>query len=356
MDEAIAECREAIRLKPDDPLAHGNLGNALYGQGKLGEAIAEYREAVRLKADFPEAHNNLGSALKKQGMLDEAITACREAIRLKPDDPGYHYNLGNALSAQGKTDEAIAECREAIRLKHDYPEAHTNLGSDLAEQGKLDEAIAHYHEALQITPFRQAYIAHRNLGDALRQQGKLDEAIAEYREAIRLQPTDPKLHNNLAWFLATAADPKWRAPSEAVELALKAVELSPMGMHWNTLGVAHYRNGQWTEALDALQKSMDLSDGGLAYDGLFLAMAHWQLGHKEEAHRHYDKSVELIAKNQPADEELKRFRAEAAELLGIAGEPDQTDASGASDKNEKPPTEKSEEKSKLEVKQNKNES
>ncbi len=34
-DEAIAEFRAAIRLKPDDATAHYNLGNALKAQGKL---------------------------------------------------------------------------------------------------------------------------------------------------------------------------------------------------------------------------------------------------------------------------------------------------------------------------------
>ena len=70
--------------------------------GKLEEAIAEYREALRLKPDYPEAHANLGNALKDQGKLDEAITECREALRLKPDYAEAHYNLGNALSQPGK--------------------------------------------------------------------------------------------------------------------------------------------------------------------------------------------------------------------------------------------------------------
>ena len=49
MDEAIAECREAIRLKKDYAYAHCNLGVALHDKGQLDEAITEYREAIRLK-------------------------------------------------------------------------------------------------------------------------------------------------------------------------------------------------------------------------------------------------------------------------------------------------------------------
>lgn len=46
-------------------------------------------------------------------------------------------------------------------------------------------------------------------------------------------------------------------------------------------------------------------------------MAHWQLGEKDKAREWYDKAVQWMDKNKPQDEELKRFRSEAEELLGI---------------------------------------
>ncbi len=53
------------------------------------------------------------------------------------------------------------------------------------------------------------------------------------------------------------------------------------------------------------------------FNAFFLAMAHWQLGDKPQAHSWYDKAVPWMEKNQPKDEELVRFRAEAAALLGV---------------------------------------
>lgn len=46
----------------------------------------------------------------------------------------------------------------------------------------------------------------------------------------------------------------------------------------------------------------------------------YQLGNKEESRKWYDKAVEWMDKNDPHDDELKRFRAEAAEVLGIKEE------------------------------------
>ena len=72
-------------------------------QGKLDEAVAEYRAAIRLKPDYAEAHYNLGIALTDQGKLDEAVAEYRAAIRLQPDYAEAHYNLGIALGTRASS-------------------------------------------------------------------------------------------------------------------------------------------------------------------------------------------------------------------------------------------------------------
>ena len=161
---------------------------------------------------------------------------------------------------------------------------------------------------------------HGNLGGALAKQGNLDAAIACYRTAIELDPTNAKFHNGLAWLLATGPENKLRDPNQAVELARKAVELEPeQGGYWNTLGVACNRVGDWRECINALTRSNELMKGEMfSFNAFFLAMAHWQLDEKDEAGKWYKQAVDWMEKNQPDNVELGRFRAEAAELLGIA--------------------------------------
>ncbi|MEX0679483.1 MAG: protein kinase [Pirellulales bacterium] len=119
----------------------------------------------------------------------------------------------------------------------------------------------------------------RNLGHAYAQQDQWDKAAVEYVNAIELAPQD--------------------------------------GYFRNTLGVAQYRAGNWKAAIEALEKSMELRDGGDAFDWFFLAMASWQLDHKDDARQWHGKAVEWMDKNQPENEELRRFRIEAAELLRV---------------------------------------
>jgi len=114
-------------------------------------------------------------------------------------------------------------------------------------------------------------------------------------------------------------DPEFRNPQQAVDLAAKAVKLqSGAADAWNTLGVAQYRAGQWEAAIESLHQSDAREQNtGSSFNGFFLAMAYWQIGKQDEARTWYDKAVSWMDKNQPRDEELLRFRAEATELLGI---------------------------------------
>jgi tetratricopeptide (TPR) repeat protein len=353
LDEAIASYRKAIELDPKYAAAHDALGIALHGQGKLDEAIVSFRKDVELDPKNAGKHDRLGSFLARQGKVDEAIAFHKKAIELDPKLVAAHTNLGNALSRQGKVDEAIACHRKAIELDPNFALAHNNLGHALMKKGQLDEAFACYREALRLKPdfglalgnlfhlgntlLRQGKLdeaiaayrkvielnpkfasAHTNLGIALYRQGKQDEAIACYLKAVEVDPKSAGPHNDLAWFLATGPDPKFRDPKRAVELAKKAVELAPKeGNYWNTLGTAHYRAGDWKATVAALDKSGELRKGGDSFDWFFLAMAHWQLGEKEEARKWYDRAVAWMDKNNPSDEELRRFREEAAKLLKV---------------------------------------
>jgi eukaryotic-like serine/threonine-protein kinase len=118
--------------------------------------------------------------------------------------------------------------------------------------------------------------------------------------------------------LATSADSRLRDHALALTLAKRAVELDPTNPDLPiTLGIAHYRTGDWNAAIAALETSARLRQGGNGFDWFFMAMAHWQSGNKEEARRWYDKAAEWAKQRRPRDEELTRFRLEAAGLLGV---------------------------------------
>jgi tetratricopeptide (TPR) repeat protein len=53
--------------------------------GRQSEAISHFEAALRIRPDYPDAHFNLGMALANAGRYTEAIQHLEAAQRLKPD-------------------------------------------------------------------------------------------------------------------------------------------------------------------------------------------------------------------------------------------------------------------------------
>jgi TPR repeat protein len=152
----------------------------------------------------------------------------------------------------------------------------------------------------------------------------LHEAAQPFRKI--LMGWEVPMVNQLAWQLATDENQSVQDPETAVELAQKAIALQPNdGGIWNTLGIAQYRAGNLQAAVKALNQSIDLRKGGDAFDFFFLAMAQQKSGHPDEARKWYDKALESMNTKAPHNQELIRFRAEAAQTLG-APQPQEADS------------------------------
>ena len=129
--------------------------------------------------------------------------------------------------------------------------------------------------------------------------------------------------NSYAELRAAAVDPTARDPKRAVEFATRAVELAARyGPYWTTLGLAQYRGGKFQESIATLTKANELSADKADGMALFvLAMAHWQLGHQDEARRCYDSAIAWSDANRASDrytgykDELLRLQTEAQQLI-----------------------------------------
>ena len=134
------------------------------------------------------------------------------------------------------------------------------------------------------------------------------------------QRTDDALAlNNQAWSMVKDPGHDREQYTEGLQLAQIADALVPNNHYYlNTLGVAQYRLGHYEQALTTLARSDELNKQApnaynRASDLLFLAMAHWKLGHAAEARA-------LLATSKQAlegvgSEELAGFLDEAETLM-----------------------------------------
>ena len=281
-DQAITHYRQAIALRPGYAEAHYNLGRLLADKGEFNEAVDHYEAALAINPDDAEAHNNLGATFVQQRRIDDAIGHYQKALAIRPDYAEASCNLADALLSKGDMDGAIVHYLKCVAVLPDHADAQYNLASALLRKGRIDDAIIHYKEAL--TSGRNNADTHANLGSAFLAKGRVVDAIEQYEEALRLAPENVAAQSNLAWLLATSAEPALRNGPEAVLLAEQASRSSgakkPLVLR--ILAAAYAEAGRFSEAAetahDALQAADDEGNSVLS-DLLRKEIALYESGH-----------------------------------------------------------------------------
>jgi serine/threonine protein kinase/Flp pilus assembly protein TadD len=356
---------------------HNDLGILLTAMRRFPEAEKEYRQArdlfEKLAAAFPDfpdyryhlvvCSRNLARALsgdhrhkEKAQILGRALTLQDKLVSDLPEEPlcraqwvATLVDLALTLREQGKLSDAQRLLEKtvprhlALKVIPPHSDARLSLRKRYFQLARVCVQLGRHREAAQAASeigrlsadhWKGLYqaadvlawcipLAHKDAAlSPVQRKDRMGtyvkQAQALVREARKRGKDDPACQNALAWLLANCPAAALRDTKQALALAKKAVQSEPQrANYWTTLGTAHYRAGAWQAAVTALEKSLDLEDQGNSYDWFFLAMAHWQLGNKEEAHRFYDLAVQTMAKTQPNNKELRLFCAEAADLLGL---------------------------------------
>jgi serine/threonine protein kinase len=373
----VVENPESVDYKWLLCMARFTLGHRLL-ERQLEETRLWWRRAVEtyeaLRAEHTDAHSNsmlqsptraeimrdVGWALLSLGDAADAERALRSAVQMMREVMGTYASalhvrnwsegqaialdlLGVALHHLGRNQESYETHLEAgdlwkqlgnpARLARNrlYLASHLAINERRYEEAETltVQAVELCEEVSGRDPAWRRRIknvvlqarAHHLLWSVYRHTGRKRMARDVVRKLLQLDlaRVHPNWLNEIAWILATDADPESGDAAAAVRLAEPAVAQAPrVGALWNTLGVARYRAGDWEGCLKALEESKKLQSGGTAYDWFFIAMAHAKLGHpKAIARTSFDKAVAWMEEHEPDDEELERFRAEAEETLEI---------------------------------------
>ncbi len=136
-----------IAVTKENYFAHSSLADLLMRQGRLDEAIAHCQEALRIRPDDANAENNLGLANLQLGNEREAAAHFENSLRNSPGNLNVRTNLAWLLATS--VDSSLRDGRTAIELassvvrdsKRENPIVLRALAAAYAESGDFSDAI-----------------------------------------------------------------------------------------------------------------------------------------------------------------------------------------------------------------------
>jgi tetratricopeptide (TPR) repeat protein len=331
LNGAVTDLETAVRHRPDRWDTWACLFGSWAESRHFARAQTFCEEVTRKNASSVWAFYYKGCVIFSEGQYDSSVVAFSQAIELNPADSTYWYMRSLSFSRLGRLDEALADASKAIELNPKDPTAWHARASYHASRDGWDAALADCREASRLGPDDVHYTHDQVV--LLLKLGREAEARSLIAEAIaRHGRTDDRVTaNRIAWMgslFPGAVD----NPVVLTRLAERALAGNPQpGSTLGTLGTAQFRAGLYKEAIATLGREIAAQAGeGDVYDWLILAMAHHQLGQRDEANRWLTRAQTWLDDPNTTDigpyptarplnwsrrTEIDRFRREAESLI-----------------------------------------
>jgi tetratricopeptide (TPR) repeat protein len=244
-----------LAKKPDDALAHYNLGYVYTAMQRSNDAKAEYEKSIALDPKLAAAYQNLGLTLIPTDPA-AAIEPLQHAIALTPNDAKTRWLLGVALEGAKKDPEAIEQFQLAAKLDAKSVEIRNSLGFALLGTARAADAESTFREALALQPSGdEAAKSHRGLLEALIAQKKNDQAAAEMGVYLETHPNDAAMRAQHASLLLDAGK-----DDDALAELDRAAAGGPEPLATLKLrAVIYYRKKEYDKLIPTLTKEIALA-------------------------------------------------------------------------------------------------
>jgi type IV pilus assembly protein PilF len=213
--------------------------------------------------------------------------------------------IGEAYMRQGDYTSALRELTEAEKLDPDDAFTQHDLGLCFREKHRMDEALAHLNKAVSLKP---SYTPARNsLGRVYLEVGQIDKAIAIFKEiskdALYATPHFPLANLGLAYY-------KKGDYTTALEYYHKALKLEPnfvFALHGVGATYLAMKNGRL--ALEYLGRALKLAPK-VAQIHFEYAEANLLMGNTAQARISYENAIDMASpESEVAAKARQRLRS-----------------------------------------------
>jgi len=312
IQRALADLKTKHTLEPLVISAKDGAAEALYGLGSAGSrqgdelpALVYLRLSLYLRPSSDLTAVTLASLFERLKQSDQAIAAYRLVPSSSPLKMGADIQIALELDGLGKTDEAMRRLNDIIAERPHDVEALSALAELQRSAKNYPEAAATYDKAIAAVgiPQRDNWTLFYFRGICYERSKQWPKAEVDFKKALELFPDQPLVLNYLGYSWVDQG----LNLEEAFKMLRKAVELRPNdGYIVDSLGWAHYKLGQYTEAADTLERAIDLKPADPILND-HLGDAYWRVNRRIEAHFQWNHARDMGADSEDLPAILKKI-------------------------------------------------
>jgi tetratricopeptide (TPR) repeat protein len=309
-DQAVADLRHALDLRPDWAEAHYLLGSALLIQRDLNGARAEITRALEIDGQLIEARKMLARVHALAGEHELAIEASNRVLKQRGDDVPTRLILAQELVRMERRADALAQLTAISEDKQTgetlYAQARIHrLNGDSAKARALferaNEKLPNHPEVLEA------------LLQLDREENRIAESVQRIDAAVRAQPENHRLVHLQGLVQVLVG----RGP-EAEKSFRRAIELQPNDLApYQSLAQYLAYSGRREEVLATYERAAAQrpDNSGLQ---LVLGSLHEAYGDTAKARETYEKAIQMDPNLAPAKNNLAYLLAESGDSLDRA--------------------------------------
>ena len=289
------------------------LGEALTSEGGLSMGVLYLQLALYAQPDHAFALGRAGQRLRKRPALSGGHRRLRPHSGRHAVASGDRHPQGLRPQLARKGRRGEGDPRPAGEGEPDRPQAAGRLGNILRARKRYGEAVDVYSAALKLIPKpdKRHWSIFYSRGTCYERLKNWPAAEADLQKALELYPDQPLALNYLGYSWVDQN----RNLKQGMSLIEKAVALKPDdGYIVDSLGWAHYKLGNFAEAVRFLERAVELKPQDPVLND-HLGDALWRVGREREAKFQWDQSLTL----DPEPEEVEKIRKKLAEGMPPPG-------------------------------------
>ncbi len=288
---AAQEYEKALELDPQNLKALENLGS-YYSSINTKKALDYYQRYMKIEPDDPEIHFQLGFIHQKLGDTPKAIGAFKKSVSLDPSQIASNLALAELYELTRSTAAAIAAYQKCVELDPRNPAFYARLGLLYFNNKEWDEAASQFQNARSLAPkdTTQNYY----LARIAEERGQWKEASDLAQQSYEMNK-DPQFLPLLAYYLTMQ-----RRTKEAVKWLEKARKADP-----DNPNILLFLAMDYLE-LEKARKAEELLNHGIrlhpqdAQLHFQLGITYDRLGRFDQAVTEFQRVLQLDPKNAPA--------------------------------------------------------